>query len=154
VNELGASKEVAAMALSIIFSSGLWAGPLGGFISDRIGTTKVIIATGILSGLVIFGLKSVTTLGIPFFIFLWLMGLIQAIRFPVTEVFIMSQSTAKYRSTIYGIYYSTMQYTGAIFAPIMGSFIDRFGFAPMWNFAAYAVTGVAIITSIFIWDAK
>ena len=40
------------------------------------------------------------------------MGVIQAVRFPVTEVFIMSQSAAKHRSTIYGIYYSTMQYTG------------------------------------------
>jgi hypothetical protein len=36
----------------------------------------------------------------------------------------------------------------------MGGFIDRFGFHTMFNFAAYAVTAVAIITSLFIWDAK
>jgi predicted MFS family arabinose efflux permease len=154
VNELGTTKETAAMALAIVFSSGLWAGPLGGWISDRIGSTKVIIVTGLLSGLIIFGLKAIDHPGLALWAVLWFMGLIQAIRFPVTEVFIMSQSTPKYRSTIYGVYYSTMQYTGAIFAPIMGGFIDKFGFHTMYNFAAYAVTGVAIVTSIFIWDAK
>lgn len=154
VNELGASKEVAAMALSIVFSSGVWAGPIGGFISDRFGSTRVIIVTGILSGLMIFALKEVSGVGIGLWAVLWAMGFIQAIRFPVTEVFIMSQSPARHRSTIYGVYYSTMQYTGAIFAPIMGGFIDKFGFPTMFTFSAYAVTAVAIVTSLFIWDAR
>ncbi len=153
VNDLGTSKAVAAGALSIIYSSGLWAGPVGGFISDRIGATRVIIVTGIISGLVIFGLKEVQ-LGLGLWVVLWIMGLNQAIRFPVTEVFIMSQAPAKYRSTIYGIYYSTMQYTGAIFAPIMGKFLDTYGFHTIWTFSAWAVTGVAVVTALFIWDAK
>jgi len=150
---LGASNEVSAMSLSILFSSGLWAGPIGGWISDRIGATKVVIVTGILGGLVIFALKE-ASLGWGLWIVLWVMGVIQAVRFPVTEVFIMSQSTAKNRSTIYGIYYSTMQYTGAIFAPVMGGLIDRFGYATMFTFAAWTVTAVAVVTALFIWDAK
>jgi MFS family permease len=150
---LGASNEISAMSLSIVFSSGLWAGPFGGWISDRIGSTKVVIVTGILGGLMIFALKEVS-LGWGLWIVLWVIGVIQAIRFPVTEVFIMSQSPAKNRSTIYGIYYSTMQYTGAIFAPIMGGFIDRYGYATMFSFAAWAVTIMAVVTAMFIWDAK
>ncbi|MFC1535477.1 MFS transporter [Thermodesulfobacteriota bacterium] len=153
VNELGSSKEVAAMALSIIFSSGLWAGPIGGYISDRVGSARVIIVTGILGGLVIFALKEVQ-LGFGLWTVLWIMGVIQATRFPVTEVFIMNQSPASHRSTIYGVYYSTMQYTGAIFAPIMGRFIDIYGFHTIFTFSAYAVTAVAVVTSIFIWDAR
>ena len=153
VNELGASKEVAAMALAIIFSSGLWAGPVGGYLSDRFGSTRVIIVTGILGGLVIFALKQVE-LGMGLWVVLWLMGLIQAIRFPVAEVFIMNQSPIKHRSTIYGVYYMTMQYTGAIFAPIMGRFIDIYGFGTIWTFSAYAMTAVAVLTSILIYDAQ
>ena len=153
VDVLGASNEVAAMSLAIIFSSGLWAGPVGGYISDRVGSTKVIIVTGILSGLMIFALKEVP-LGFGLWTVLWVMGVIQAIRFPVTEVFIMSQSPAKNRSTIYGIYYATMQYTGAIFAPLMGKLIDIYGFHTMFTFSAYAVTAVAVVTSFFIWDAR
>jgi MFS family permease len=154
VNQLGASKEMGAMALSIVFSSGLWAGPVGGFISDKIGSTRVIIVTGVLGGLAIFALNSVHQIGFGLWAALWFMGLIQALRFPVTEVFIMSQTPAKHRSTIYGVYYSTMQYTGAIFAPIMGGFLDKYGFHTMFTFSAFAVTAVAIVTSLFIWDAK
>ena len=150
---MGASNKVSAMSLSIIFSSGLWAGPIGGWIADRIGATRVIIVTGILGGLIIFALKEVS-LGWGLWIVLWVLGIIQAVRFPVTEVFIMNQSPARNRSTIYGIYYSTMQYTGAIFAPIMGGFIDRFGYAKMFSFAAWTVTAMAVVTALFIWDAK
>ncbi|MFH1489526.1 MAG: MFS transporter, partial [Pseudomonadota bacterium] len=152
VNELGASKEVAAMSLSIVFSSGIWASPIGGYISDRVGSARVIIVTGILAGLIIFALKEVQ-LGFGLWFVLWVMGVIQAVRFPVTEVFIMSQSPAKHRSMIYGVYYTTMHYTGAIFAPIMGRVIDTYGFDTMFTFSAYTVTAVAVVTSIFIYDA-
>jgi MFS family permease len=153
VNELGASKELAAMLLSVVYSSGLWAGPIGGYISDRIGSVKVIIFTGLLNGLLIFALKSVT-MGFGLYAVLWLRGLNQAVRSPVTEVFIISQTPAKHRSTIFGVYYSTMQYTGAIFAPIMGILLDRYGFDVLWTYSAIAVTAVAVITSLFIWDAR
>jgi MFS family permease len=85
---------------------------------------------------------------------LFLQGLNMAIRMPVTEVFIMSQTPARYRSTIFGIYYSTMQYTGAIFTPVGGYLIERWGFHYCFTVSAIAVTTVAAITSLFIWDAK
>ena len=124
-----------------------------GWLLDRFGSTKVIIVTGILNGLLIFALKE-ATLGMGLWVVLWIMGVNQAIRFPVTEVFIMHQSPAKHRSTIYGIYYSTMQYTGAIFAPILGIFIDNYGFNAIFTFSAVAVTIIALVTALFIWDAK
>jgi len=154
VDVLGATKEQAAWSLSIIFFPGLLAPLLGGYISDKIGSAKVIIAMDVLGGLILFGLVAVKTYGFAFWTVLFAMGAFQAIRFPVTEVFIMGQSPARHRSTIYGIYYSTMQYTGAIFAPIMGYFIDVYGFHTMFTFSAWAVTTVAVITSLFIWDAK
>jgi DHA1 family multidrug resistance protein-like MFS transporter len=150
---LGASNELSAMSLSIIFSSGLWAGPVGGWLSDRIGSVKVVIATGVLSGILIFALKAVS-LGWGLWLTLWFIGVIQAIRFPVTEVFIMSQAPAKNRSTIYGVYYSTMQYTGAVFSPLLGGFIDKFGYKTMFHWAAITVTVLAAATAVFIWDAK
>lgn len=154
VDVLGATNEQAARALSFIFFSGFYGAPLGGYLSDKIGSAKVIITTDILGGLMIFGLVSIQSYGYAFWMVLFLMGAVQSIRFPVAEVFIMSQSPAKHRSTIYGIYYSTMQYTGAIFAPIMGYFIDNYGFHTMFTFSAYAVTAVAVITAFFIYDAR
>jgi DHA1 family multidrug resistance protein-like MFS transporter len=150
---LGASNEVSAMSLSIIFSSGLWAGPVGGWLSDRFGSVKVVIATGVLSGILIFALET-SSLGWGLWLTLWAIGVVQAIRFPVTEVFIMSQAPAKKRSTVYGVYYSTMQYTGAVFSPLIGGFIDRFGYKIMFHWAAVIVTVLAAATAVFIWDAK
>lgn len=45
-------------------------------------------------------------------------------RWPVSEVFIMEQTSSRYRSTPVGVSYFTMYYTGAIFAPVMGTIID------------------------------
>ncbi len=154
VDVLGASNAKAAMLMSILFIPGLIGAPLlGGYISDKIGTVKVIIATSIFSGLIIFAINTFS-LGIWFYITLFIMGLNMALRMPVTEVFIMSQTPVKHRSTIFGVYYFTMQYTGAIFAPIMGGLIEHYGFSNMFTFSAIAVTVVSVVTSAFIWDAK
>ena len=154
VDELGATTARAAILISILYIPGLIGGPvIGGWISDRIGSVKVVIATSIISGLVIFGIKS-ATLGFGFYAILFIMGLNMAIRMPVTEVFIMSQTPAKNRSMMFGVYYSTMQYTGAIFAPIMARLVEKFSYQTMFTFSAIAVTAVAITTSLFYFDAR
>ena len=153
VDELGATKATAAGVMAIVFSSGLWAGPLGGFISDKIGSIKVIIVTGIVSGVIIFAFKW-AELGFSLYLVLFLQGFIMALRMPVTEVFIMTQAPAKHRSKIFGVYYSTMQYTGAIFVLPGGYLLEKFGFDTMFTWAAIGVTITAIITAFFIADAK
>jgi len=150
---LGASEELAGGLLSIVYSSGLWAGPVGGYISDKIGPVKMIIVTGILSGVIIYLFKLVS-LGWSLYLVLFLEGLVMALRMPVTEVFIMSQAPARHRSKIFGIYYSTMQWTGAIFALPGGYLIDKYGFDVMFTWVSVIVTVVAIITAFFIYDAK
>jgi MFS family permease len=154
-DKLMATNAQAAMLMSIMYIPGLAGGTiLGGWISDRIGTVKVIIATSIISGLIIFGVRASTGLNFGFYLILFIMGLNMAIRMPVTEVFIMSQTPAKHRSTIYGAYYFTMQYTGAVFAPFMGGLIERYGFNDMFLFSAIAVTAISVVSSFFFWDAK
>jgi MFS family permease len=148
------SEPRAAMLISILYLPGIFGGPvIGGWMSDRVGSVKVVIASNIISGLIVFGVKSFP-LGFAFYTMLFIMGLNMAIRMPVTEVFIMSQTPANRRSTIYGIYYSTMQYTGAIFAPVMGGLIQKYTFNTMFTFSAITVTAVAIVTAFFYGDAK
>ena len=152
-DELGASGSTAAGLMSIVFSAGLWAGPVGGWISDRIGSIKVIIITGVLSGLFLYAFKWVE-LGFGLYFVLFIHGVSMALRMPVTEVFIMSQAPARHRSKIFGVYYSTMQYTNAIFAIPGGYLLEKFGFNTMFTVAAIGVTATAIITAFFIYDAK
>jgi MFS family permease len=152
-DELGASNAMAGGLMSIVFSSGLWAGPVGGYISDKIGSIKVIIATGLVSGVLIYALKLVE-LGPTLYIVLFFQGLNMALRMPVTEVFIMTQAPARHRSKIFGVYYSTMQYTNAIFVLPGGYLLERYGFDTVFTWAAIGVTIVAVITAFFIYDAK
>lgn len=156
VDKLGATDTSVTWIMSVSFLPAIVGGTvIGGWISDRIGSVKVIIVTGILSGLLIFWLRSSTAIDFWFFLLLFVMGVNNAIRMPVTEVFIMGQTPSKNRATIYGIYYFTMQYTGAIFAPVYGWLVPNYySYEQVFLFSAIAVTAVAVITSFFIWDAK
>jgi len=159
VDKLGATDTSVTWIMSVSFLPAIIGGTVvGGWISDRIGSVKVIVVTGILSGLLIFWLRWSTAVNFWFFLLLFIMGVNQAIRMPVTEVFIMGQTPAKSRATIYGIYYFTMQYTGAIFAPIYGWLVTEYpvacSYENLFFYSAIAVTIVSVVTSFFIWDAK
>lgn len=150
---LGASEQTAASLLSIVFFSGLWAGPVGGYLSDKFGRVPLIIITSLISGVLVY-LVQFPPLGFGFYAILFVMGMNNAFRMPVSEVFIMGQTTAKRRSTIYGIYYFTMQYTSAVFAPIMGLIIDNWGFDICFTIAGATAMGVTVVCSFFLRGGK
>ncbi len=150
---LGASDQTAASLLSIVFFSGLWAGPVGGYLSDRFGSIPIIIVTSLLSGVLVY-LVQFPSLGFGFYAVLFIMGVNNAFRMPVSEVFIMAQASAKHRSTIYGVYYFTMQYTGAVFAPIMGWILDNYSFQVCFNIAALTSVAVTLACIYFLRGGK
>lgn len=149
VDRLGATEATAASLLSIVFFSGLWAAPVGGHISDRIGRVPIIIFGGIVSGTLVY-LIPFASWGLSFFAILFFIGLVNAMRMPVSEAFIMGQVSSGRRSTIFGVYYFTMQYTGAVFAPILGGLIDRWGFDLCFALAGSTVVLVSIACSFFL----
>ena len=149
VDCLGATEETAASLLSIVFFSGLWAGPVGGYLSDRIGRVPIIIVTALISGILVLIIQFAGW-GLGFFSILFFMGLNGALRMPVSEAFIMGQVSSRHRSTIFGVYYFTMQYTGAVFAPILGGFIDRWGFEVCFTIAGFTVLVVTAVCSLFL----
>ncbi|MBA7561907.1 hypothetical protein ES708_03554 [subsurface metagenome] len=55
---------------------------------------------------------------------------------------------------IYGIYYSAGIEGGAVLAPVMGYFIDRFGFYPSFTIAGIAVVVMTLICSVFLWGKR
>ena len=70
-------------------------------------------------------------------------------RMPVSEAFIMGQTSTEQCST-YGIYYFAMQESGVVFAPIMGNFLDHFGFHSSFTMAGAAAVIVTFICSFFL----
>ena len=153
VDILGANEANAAKILSLVFVSGLFAGPIGGWLSDRFGRVPIIVICGVMDGLMIFALPHVQW-GIVFFLVLFVMGLAMALRMPVAEAFLIGQTAPRYRSRIFALYYFTMQYTGAIFAPFMGKLVDHWGFTRCFSISGAIVLGVTLGTMPFLTGSR
>ena len=152
VDHFGVSEQTAASSLAIIFSAGFWAGPLGGYLSDRLGRVPLILAACLISGFVIY-LLNMAPYGLGIGALLLIFGIAMYIRMPVSESYIMGHTAERHRSTIYGIYYFSMQEAGAVFAPVLGILIDNYGFYFSFTIASVAVVAVTIICSVFLWGS-
>jgi len=152
VDHFGVSEQTAASSLAIIFSAGFWAGPLGGYLSDRLGRVPLILAACLITGFVIY-LLNLAPYGLGIGALLLILGIAMYIRMPVSESYIMGQTAERNRSTVYGIYYFSMQEAGAVFAPVLGILIDNFGFHFSFTIASVAVVAVTIICSVFLWGS-
>jgi MFS family permease len=153
VDHFGVSEQTAASLLSIIYSAGLWASPVGGYISDRLGRVPVIIATSLISCFVIYSLN-LASYGLGIGVILFFLGITIFGRMPVAEAYIISQTTERNRSTVYGIYYFSMTETGAVLAPVMGTLIDHFGFHTSFAIASIVVLAITIICSLFLLTSR
>jgi predicted MFS family arabinose efflux permease len=135
VDHFNGSEEAAAVLLSVAHSAGIWAGPLAGALSDRMGKIPIILLTGLLAGPLIYLLNHVS-LGLGISAVLLLLGMMQYMSMPVTEAYFISHSPKQGRSTILGIYYFASRGGPGLLAPVMGSLIDHYSFS-----AAYLFTG-------------
>jgi MFS family permease len=149
VDNFGASPQIAASLMAIYYSAGLWASPLGGHISDRLGRVPVIVVISLIAAAAIY-LLNIASYGMGIFALIWIMGITTFVRLPVSESYIFAQTTERNRSTIYGIYYSSMTESGAVFAPAMGSLIDHFGFYTSFTAASVAIVVVVLACSPFL----
>jgi MFS family permease len=149
VDDFGVSKKTAAAFLAIIFSTGLWAAPLGGWLSDRIGRVRMVLTMSFLLGPVIYMLNHVPY-GIGFGAVLLVIGMILMMRMPVAEAFIVSHSPAHLRSTILGIYFFSAIEGGGVLTPVVGYLIDQFGFYTSFTTSATAMLTVSFICFLFL----
>lgn len=162
VDYFNVSEQTAASLMSIVFSAGLWASPLGGHLSDRIGRVPIIIITSIFGGFCLYLLNVVPyglnigglyIDGLGIGLLLFFMGTVSFLRMPVAESYIMGQVPVRHRSTVFGIYYFAIQQSGGVFAPILGSFLDRYGFYATFTAAATVVFIMSGIAAFFLWGS-
>jgi MFS family permease len=153
VDKFGVSREIAAAFLALIYSAGFWAAPLGGYLSDRLGRVKLLIVIGFVTSLVIYLLNLATySLGIG--ALLICIGMLNYIRMPVAESYIISQTPERRRSTILGIYYFGGMEGIGILTPVIGYLIDNFGFHITFTIAGATIALVSLICSIFLWRIR
>jgi len=144
VDKIGYSKETAGTFFAVIYSAGLWASPLGGYLSDRFGPIPVLLFVLLLTGPVIFLLHFVSSWwGIG--ILLLALGMIIYVRMPVSESYILAHTPERKRSAVLGVYFFAGMEGGGILTPLVGYLIDHLGFFVTYTLAASMIVLTTLI---------
>jgi len=141
VDALGATDEQGAALLSVAYFGGIWGGPLGGYLSDRLGRVPVIIAVGIISGPAIY-LLNYASMDATLYAVLLLMGTTMHVGMPVVESQIISHVSPKRRSTALGLYY-TISRGGPTVTILLGRLIDAYRFSVTLSVVSIVMLTVA-----------
>jgi YNFM family putative membrane transporter len=153
VDNFGASITGAASFLVISNAPGIWVSPLGGYLSDRLGRVPLVITTSLTSAIVIYLLGWA-----PYYwgtaIVVFIYGMASYARMPVSESYIIGQTTERNRSLIYGIYYFSMTESSALLAPLMGYLMDNYGFTNCFTWASIAIVMITLVLAPLVREGK
>jgi MFS family permease len=149
VDRLGASNEAAAGLLAVAHFAGLVAGPLGGYLSDRLGKLPVMLTVSLLAGPAIY-LLSYVSFGWGLSLVLLLMGTCQYFGMPVSESYIIAHTSERNRSTVLGFYYFASRGGPGLLMPVMGYLFDKFGYQTGYSAVAATMVAVTIICALFM----
>ncbi len=148
VDRFGLSKEAAAASVAIFYSAGLWASLLGGTLADRFGSVPVVLVVCFMTGPAIYLLNFIpSAFGVGCLLFV--MGVFNYVRTPVSETYLVGQTTERNRSTVLGIYYLSTYEGGGVLTPLMGLLMDHHGFDV--SFAMAGVTLLLLFFACWIW---
>jgi len=149
VDHFNVSEGQAAVFLALFYSTGIVASPLGGYLSDRLGTVPVILGASLIVGPVIF-LLNLASYGWGISAVLVALGITIFIRMPASESYIISHTPAQYRSTTLGVYYFFAMESVGVLTPVIGYLIDRFGFYLSFTVMGAVTAAVSIICSMLL----
>ncbi len=152
VDTFHVAKQTAVYVVAISSFAGIWAGPVGGWASDKIGRLPLIVATSFTGGLIIFAMRWIPY-GPILFAVLLISGINMYVGAPVSEAFIMGQTSTKNRSLIYGIYYASGLF-GSLFTPLLGHFIDTNGYQQTFMIAGIISMIVTLIGSSILLSTR
>jgi MFS family permease len=153
VDHFHLAKDTAASLLSMVYVAVFWASPLGGYLSDRIGSLRIALTVCFCAGPIIL-LMTLLPYGGWIFTLLVLLGTVIFARMSASETFIVSRTPPGMRSTVLGVYFFAGMEGGGILTPLVGYGIDRLGFQATFSIAGGAVLLVTLICSILLLGRK
>ena len=147
------SEATAAMLMSITPAIGLFAAPLGGYLSDRFGSMRVIIVVSYITIPLIYLLGITPNVGALVAVMI-VLGLVMNTRMPTSESYIAGNTPEHRRATVLGIYYFAGTGVAAPLAPIVGNLIDRMGFQKTFGIASAVTAAITLVCSLFLWKNR
>ena len=153
VDHFGIDMAKAGGLLFIVYMGGLWAGPLGGYLSDRLGKVRVLLIVSILAGPIIY-LLNLVSFGWSLYLTMIAIGASMYMLMPTSEAYIITNAPQQRRSTILGIYYFGSRGGPGVVAPMLGYVIDRLGFENAFTIVGAAFVGITLLCSLFLYKVR
>jgi MFS family permease len=128
VDYLGVSETVAALLVSVTPAVGLFAAPLGGYVSDRVGGVPVLVVVSFAAIPLIYLLGVVTNV-LALVAVMVVIGIVSNTRMPTSEAYLVGNTPPHRRSTILGLYFFAGAEASGLLTPVVGTLIDHVGFS-------------------------
>jgi MFS family permease len=153
VDGLGISDSAAAMLMSVQPGIGAIAAPLGGYLTDRFGSMKVMITISFCAIPLIYllGMASSVTILIVIMVAI---GLVSTARMPTSETYLVGNTPVRRRATVLGIYYFSGTGVSGVLTPVIGSLIDRVGFQTTFAISSAITAGIVALCTLFLWITR
>jgi MFS family permease len=147
------SEQAGAAFLALAHFAGIFAGPVGGYLSDRYGNVPIMLAVSLTAGPVII-LLSLGTYWWLLPIALIAMGTCMYVAMPLSEVYVISNAKENNRSTILGIYYAASRGGPGILMPVIGQLIDQYGFSTTFAWTGAVLFAITLVCSLLLWGTR
>ncbi|MFC1991289.1 MFS transporter [Chloroflexota bacterium] len=153
VDILNVPETTIPLLLAITPAMGIFMAPLGGYLSDRFGGVQVMLVLGFAAIPLIYLMGVIPN--VPTFIIMMItIGLVTNTRMPTSESYIAGNTPDHRRSTMLGIYFFAGTGVAGPLAPLIGNFIDRFGYQQTFTISSAATAVVTVICALFMWQYR
>jgi len=153
VDYLNVAETTAGLLIAVTPLVGLFAAPMGGYLSDRFGSVPVLITVSFLAVPLIYALGVVPNVAI-FIVVMVVIGLVSNTRMPASESYIFANTPAHRRSTVLGFYFFAGAETGALLLPVVGYLIERIGPYNSFSIISGSLAVIVVACSLFMWKNR
>ena len=148
VDHFGMSQASAALVIAIIYFIGIFANPVSGFLSDRLGRIQLLLTASLALLPVLFFMNSVPP-GWGIDLVLVAIGIIIAMTQTSSESHIVGNVAEKNCSSVLGVYYFSTMAGAGILTPLLGTLIDARGLH--YSLALLAMLLAVAILAYCVW---
>jgi predicted MFS family arabinose efflux permease len=153
VDSLGVNEGLGAAIQAVIYLGGLPAGPIAGYLSDRLRAGRVLIVATLVAGPVIGLLFLVNSLWVSLPI-LFILGVLMFTIMPVSESYIISRTSDSNRSTVLGVYYAASRGGSGFLTLGIGYMIEITGFQSTFGIAGGILLVIIAASLLFLKFSK
>jgi len=153
VDQLGVTVAMAGILVAIMPAVGMFAGPLGGYLSDRIGGVPVLLIVSLLAIPFIY-LTGVVPNLLALIAVIIVIGILAYTRETTSEAYIIGHTPQRRSATILGIYFFANAEISGLLTPVIGILIDWIGFSSSFTVVSITLAVIVLISSMFIWQGR